>query len=155
MKIRRFRAHDAPFLAELFHASVRKVGIRDYSEDQVTVWSPDVPDASKYIEQASDGRLFLVAVDETDRPVAYGDLESDGHIDHLYCSPEAVGSGIASAIYHRLEEAAIEQGMEFLFVEASEAARRLFERRDFQIIERQELMIDGVIIHNYRMNKAL
>ena len=42
-----------------------------------------------------------------------------------------------------------------MFTEASELARRLFERKGFVVVERQNLMIRGVAIHNYRMAKAL
>ena len=36
-----------------------------------------------------------------------------------------------------------------------ELARRLFERKGFAVVERQDLVIRGVAIHNYRMAKAL
>ena len=42
-----------------------------------------------------------------------------------------------------------------LFTEASELARRLFERKGFAVVERQDMVIRGVAIHNYRMAKAL
>jgi GNAT superfamily N-acetyltransferase len=71
--------------------------------------------------RAKDGRLILVAVNEVDEPIAYGDLELNGHIDHLYCRPEVIGTGIASALYDQLEQQARERGMTRLFAEASEA----------------------------------
>jgi putative acetyltransferase len=40
-------------------------------------------------------------------------------------------------------------------VEASEAARRLFERKGFVIEKRNDFPINGVAIHNYRMVKPL
>ena len=70
--------------------------------------------------EASDGRLVLVAADADDGPVAYIDLEPDGHINRLFCAPEAVGQGIASRLYDVMEAAAREQGIKNLFTEASE-----------------------------------
>jgi putative acetyltransferase len=70
-----------------------------------------------------------VAANEDDRPVAYIDLEPNGHIDRLFCAPEAAGQGIASRLYDAVEAAAREQGIRSLFTEASELARRLFERK--------------------------
>jgi putative acetyltransferase len=96
-----------------------------------------------------------VAANEDDRPVAYIDLEPDGHIDRLFCAPEAAGQGIASRLYDAVEATAREQGIGRLFTEASELARRLFERKGFAVVERQDLVIRGVAIHNYRMAKAL
>ncbi|HEX3962281.1 MAG TPA: hypothetical protein VHZ03_37580 [Trebonia sp.] len=67
-----------------------------------------------------------MAANAEDRPVAFIDLEPDGHIDRLFCAPEA-----------------------------SELARRVFERKGFTVVQRQDLVIRGVPMHNYRMAKAL
>jgi len=87
--------------------------------------------------------------------MAFVDLEPDGHIDRLFCAPEAAGQGIASRLYDAIEEAAREQGIGRLFTEASELARRFFERKDFVVLERQDKVLRGVPIHNYRMAKTL
>ena len=69
--------------------------------------------------------------------------------------PRRPGRGIASRLYDAVEAAARQQGIKSLFTEASELARRLFERKGFAVVERQDLVIRGVAIHNYRMAKAL
>ena len=155
MKIRPFQERDAEALAELFHASVHRIGSLDYSSAQISVWSPHKPSGLQYVQPASDGRVFLVAVDENDQPIGYGDLEPNGQIDHLYCHPDFAGKGVGKTIYQQLERAAKDQGISRLFVEASEAARRLFERQGFLVEKRLEHMIDGVQIHNYRMTKDI
>lgn len=154
MFIRPFEPSDADALAALFHASVRNAGIRDYSAEQVAAWSPSKPDPGRYLRQA-EGRTFLVAVDYDNRPIGYGDLEPDGHIDHLYCRPDLVGTGVGSAIYAAIEATARRGGLALLFVDASEGARRLFERRGFGVDARHDFTIDGVAIHNYRMSKPI
>lgn len=98
---------------------------------------------------------MLVAVNDEGRPIGYGDLEANGHIDHLYCHPNIVGTGVGSAIYAAIEVTARKAGIAVLFVEASEGARRLFERRGFSVDARNEVTIDGVTIHNYRMSKPI
>jgi putative acetyltransferase len=97
----------------------------------------------------------LVAVNENDEPIAYAELESNGHIDHLYCHPEVIGTGVASALYDRLEQHAREHLMTKLFVEASEGARRLHIRKGFAELERREFIMGGVTIHNYLMEKLI
>ena len=82
-------------------------------------------------------------------------IRRSGHIVRVFCAPEAAGQGIASRLYDAVEAAAREQGIRSLFTEASELARRLFERKGFAVVERQDLVIRGVAIHNYRMAKAL
>jgi putative acetyltransferase len=153
--IRVYAPRDAAGLADVFFRSVRQVALAAYTADQVRAWAPEPRTAEWAHGEASDGRLVLVAANEDDRPVAYIDLEPNGHIDRLFCAPEAAGQGIASRLYDTVEAAAREQGINSLFTEASELARRLFERKGFAVVERQDLVIRGVAIHNYRMAKAL
>ena len=154
MIIRLFEPSDADALAALFHQSVRQAGITDYSAEQVRAWSPAAPDPKFYLRHA-EGRTLLVAVDDDGRPIGYGDFEPDGHIDHLYCHPDGVGTGVGSAIYEAIEAAARRSGISILFVEASEGARRLFERRGFSVNARNDFNVNGVMIHNYRMSKSI
>ena len=95
-----------------------------------------------------------MAVDDEDRPLAFGDLEHDGHIGYLYCAPEAAGKGVAAALYDRLERAARERGLKRLHAEASEAARRFFLRKGFSVVHRRAFEISGVHIHNYAVEKG-
>ena len=152
--VRPFRDTDAPALAALFHASVREVGARDYTEPQTRAWSPAAPDPADYIERAKN-RVVLVAIDGDDAPLGYGDLEPDGHLDHLYCRPDRVGMGVGGALLGNLERVARSLGIERVHVEASEGARRLLERRGYKAGPRREFTIGRVAIHNYRMSKWL
>lgn len=153
--IRPYDQRDAADLADVFFRSVRQVALSDYTAAQVGAWAPECPTGEQMNEAASDGRLTLVAASEHDRVVAYIDLERDGHIDHLFCAPEAAGHGIASRLYEAVETAARKQGIRRLFTEASELARRVFERKGFVVLERQDMVLHGVPIHNYRMAKDL
>jgi len=155
IEIREYREGDAPRLAQLFYESVRGLGPRRYSPDQVAAWAPKPPDPVAVHTRATDGRTTLVALDTSGEVVGYGDLESNVHIDHLYCSPDAAGVGVASMLLGQLVERAVGTGMPTLHVEASELARGLFERMGFGLVRRREFALAGVIIHNYAMERAL
>ena len=98
---------------------------------------------------------MLVAVNEREEPVAYGDVEMDGHIDHIFCSPEVAGTGVSAILYSALEAAARAQDIGRLYVEASEPAQRFFLKRGFMTTERNDFDLNGVAIHNFRMEKKL
>lgn len=155
MHIRVFRPADARALAALFFASVRTLGLCHYSQSQVEAWAPEIPDPVWYERRAADGRIFLVAADEEQHPLAYADLELNGHIDHLYCRPDYAGRGVASNLYDCLEQKGHEQGIVRLYVDASEAARSFFLRKGFAELQRREFSLLGVTLHNYRMEKLL
>jgi hypothetical protein len=50
---------------------------------------------------------------------------------------------------------AIEARLARIYMEASEAARRFFLRRGFEVLERRDLLIGEVPIHNFAMEKRL
>lgn len=155
MKIRRYDAKDAAPLAALYVRSVEQIGSRDYSARQVAAWASLAPSPARLHALGTDGRTTLVAVDGSDRPVAFADLEPDGHVHYLYCSPEMAGRGVVSTLYDALEGIAREAGMSRLYTEASEAARRFFLKKGFVVTSRREFEIAGTQIHNYAMEKFL
>lgn len=155
MRIRDYRPPDAPVLAQLYARSVRGIGPRFYSAEQVEAWAARAPTVERVREAYGDGRVALVAVDGDDRPVAFSDVETDGHINFLYCAPEAAGRGVMSALVDVLEARALALGHPRLHVEASEAARPFLLRRGFTLLERRDLKIGDVPIHNYAMEKWL
>ena len=155
MRVRPFRIGDEAKLAELFHAAIHQIAAQHYSPEQVRAWSPQVPDPARFLARGTDGRTLLVAVDDHDEPLAYGDVEADGHIDHMFSRPDAAGTGVTARLYEALESAARAQGIEILFTEASEPARRFFSKQGFDVIKRRDFEIGGVPIHNFVMEKRL
>jgi putative acetyltransferase len=155
MHVRTFLPDDAPFLAGIFHAAVHQIARRHYSKAQVDAWSPSMPSPERFLQRGADGRVLLVAADDGGEPLAYGDLEPDGHIDHLFCRPDVAGGGIASLLYEGIEAAAVDRGISRLYVEASEPARRFFLKKKFVLLRRRDFELDGVPIHNFEMEKRL
>lgn len=156
--IRKYRDGDAPVMAQLFYSSVHNLGLRRYTPEQVAVWAPEPPGATHaraIHARALDGRTTLVAINGSEEIVAYGDMEGNGHIDHLYCRPDVAGAGVASQLLDRLLAIAMSAGMSRLYVEASELARSLFERKGFRIVRRHDFELHGVLIHNYVMERSL
>jgi putative acetyltransferase len=141
VRIRRYQAKDAGVLADLYRRSVEQIGPKDYSEAQVRAWAALGPSPAQIEARSRDGRTTLVAVDDADRPLAFGDLERDGHIGYLYCAPKAAGSGVTSDLYDPLEGIARERGMKQLHAEASEAARRFFLKKGFAVVARRLALI--------------
>lgn len=155
MFVRPYEAQDAAALSALMLRAIMETGARDYSPAQVKAWASRVPSAERLHEIYSDGRNGLVALDDNGAPLAFCDLEADGHIDYLYCAPHAIGTGVASALYERLETMAHTHGLTRLYIEASEAARRFFTSKGFATVKRRDFEIGGVAIHNFLMTKTL
>ena len=155
MRVRPFKESDAGALAEIFFAAVHEIAAAHYSSEQIQAWAPAVPSSESLRKRLCDGRTLLVAVDDDDWTLAYGNFEPDGHIEHLFCRPGYSRKGVAAALYHELEHAALARGISRLYVEASEPARRFFEKQGFVVLARNNFELNGVPIHNWRMAKNL
>ncbi|MGA0607361.1 GNAT family N-acetyltransferase [Phenylobacterium sp. VNQ135] len=153
--IRPYDPADAPEMARLYFDSAREIGARRYSAEQVAAWAPVPVDPEVVRRRAADGRMTWVAAGADGAVLGYCDLEPDGHVDHLYCRPDAAGKGVASALLDALLDGARAAGMPRLYVEASELARGLFARKGFTVERRRDFEVRGVAIHNYAMERRL
>jgi GNAT superfamily N-acetyltransferase len=153
--VRPFRVDDAPSLSRVMRASVAHLTKRAYDAAQIEAWLSRCPTGERLAAKMGDGRYCLVAADASDEPVAFGDLEANGHVDYLYVAPEAAGLGTASEILAGLVRAACERNIGRLFVEASAIARGTFARAGFDEVSRRQIWVDQTPIHNFAMEKVL
>ena len=157
--IRRFREPDAKALADIIAAAIKAIGPHAYSREQVDAWLARHPGPERYLERAAAGHIMFVAVDGADHPVAYTLLETDGHLDHLYCHPEHTRRGLAELLLARSEDEARALGCTRLYTEASDLARPAFERAGYAVTHKREFEIahdDRMVpIHNWAMEKPL
>ena len=152
--VRHYQASDASQMAQLYFDSARQLGRRRYSPEQVAAWAPARGAPGSVHARATDGRTTFVAVSTAGQVLGYGDLEPDGHIDHLYCRPDVAGLGVGSALVDALLAHAAANGINRLRVEASELARGLFERNGFVVAHRRDFEVRGVAIHNFAMERG-
>mgnify|MGYP003575755840 FL=1 len=153
LRVRPGTAADAPALSALYEASVRGLGARDYSTEQVEAWASLTPPPEALAGRMADGRMRLVA--ELETVAGFIDVEADGHVDLLYVAPEAAGQGVARLLLETAEALAAAQGVTRLYAEASETARPVFERLGFRVTARRDFEVAGVPIHNWAVEKRL
>ncbi|MGB3556463.1 MAG: GNAT family N-acetyltransferase [Jannaschia sp.] len=152
--LRPFRRSDAASLPALYRAAAMELGAQNYDARQCVAWANAAPSSDQYIRRAEGSHDVWIAEAEG-HPVAYADLEPDGHLDHLYCAPKFAGRGVGAALVLTLEAVARSRGLPQLHVEASEAARPVFSRLGWTCGYQRDLTVAGVAIHNYRMTRTV
>ena len=152
-RIRAYEAGDASAIVRLFYETVRSVNLADYSDEQVRAWAPSVPDPNEWHSRMA-GRLTLVA-EEGGEVVGFAELEEDGHLDMLYVRKDAVGRGVGKRLCRAAEQEARGLGLELIFTEASITARPVFEGQGFRVLHRNDLLVRGVEMTNFSMEKPL
>jgi putative acetyltransferase len=153
VRIRDYEAGDAPEVVRLFYETVRSVNRADYSDEQVRAWAPGVPDPDEWHARMVT-RKTLVA-EEDGQVVGFAELEEDGHLDMLYVRKDIVGRGVGKRLCQTAEREALGLGLERIFTEASITARPVFEGQGFRVLHRNDLVVRGVEMTNFSMEKPL
>lgn len=154
MDIREAKRTDAQQIVRIFHETIHTVNTRDYTTEEVNAWSPEVPDADEWAEKRFLNRITFVA-DDHGTVAGFGELETDGHIDCLYCRHDYQRRGVGAAILRRIEDNARTRSVTRLFAEASITARPFFEAQGFVIMRQQSVVRRGVELSNFVMEKQL
>jgi putative acetyltransferase len=129
---------DVPLLAEIFRASIEELTGDDYSEAQQEAWAEAADDVEAFGARLA-GELTLVAT-HAGSPVGFAALADNVRVDML-CDA--------------LEKLAAARGTKELSVEASDSARRFFERRGFAVRTRNTVFRAGEWLANTTMVKPL
>ena len=153
MQARRFRAQDAAAIAALFRDTIRRINRKDYSAEQVRAWAPDEIDVASWAEKLANRCSVVVETDGV--IIGFGDMEDDGHLDHLFVHADYHGCGVGRLQQTALEADARRREVGRVFTEASITARPFFEHCGYALIAEQVVVCRGVEFVNFRMDKDL
>jgi putative acetyltransferase len=144
---------DAAFLAAIFRVSIGELSGEDYSEAQQTAWSSAAEDAEAFATRLAK-QLTLVAT-INNAPVGFISLKGADHIDMLYVHPGVARQGVGTMLYDALEKLAAARGAKQMTVDASDTALGFFEKRGFEPVQRNTVMVGDEWLGNTQMKKSL
>lgn len=151
--IREFKAEDTHSIVRLFHDTVHKVNIRDYSSEQVCAWAPEEADLEQWLERLRGGITFVV--EENQAIVGFAQLEPNGHIDSFYTHSEFQNNGYGSKLLFAIEQRARALGLKKVFTESSITAKPFFLKKGFTLLKQQTVVVRGVKMVNFIMEKEI
>jgi putative acetyltransferase len=142
---------DQTLLAEIFVASIMELGEDWYDEDELTAWASAAEDVADFGQRLSP-LLTLIATNDGE-PAGFVSLKDNTKIHMLYVAPEHAGQGIGTALVKAVETIATHRGAKSLEVDASDMAKRLFEKLGYVAQRRNTVNISGVWLGNTTMTK--
>ena len=151
MVIRRYRTQDLPAIAALFRDSILNISINDYTPAQARAWAA----AWEGLLEKDDwfSSMFTLVAECEGQIIGYGNISSEGYLDHLYVDSKLQGQGIAGAICRKLERHCLDAGIYRISVDASITARPFFEQRGYKVLREQRVSRRGQTLINYHMEK--
>jgi putative acetyltransferase len=96
----------------------------------------------------------VVAVEGDDR-LGFMNIDDRGYLDLAFVVPEQMGRGVSDMLYAVLESRARARGIGKLTSQASLLAEPFFLRHGWQVVRRQDIEINGVVLRNAWMEKVL
>ena len=153
VRIRNYQPNDNKALWEIYFHTVRKINVRDYSQEQVEAWAPSDFDSELWQKCLHRIQPFVAEFDG--RVVGYTDLQPNGLIDHFFCHHEYQGKGVGRALMGHVFQIGSVRGVSRYFSEVSITARPFYEHLGFTVVNEQEVEMRGVKLTNYVMEKVV
>ena len=153
LTIRAFQPGDALEIMRLFRDTVHNINSRDYTPEQIEAWAPALMDEPRWHERLRAN--FTYVAEAAGQIVGFSELERSGRIATLYVHHRYQTQGIASRLLSDMETRARALGARRLTAEASLTAYGFFQRRGFKLVRAQDVMLNGVGLRNFIMERVL
>lgn len=136
-------------IADLFYNSIHNINTAIYSQEQLDAWAPTPIDYEHWSARLELKKPFVAVKENT--VLGFIELESDGHIDCLYVHPDHQRKGVAAKLLLHLCDAAVQQNIAELHLEASKLAKPFFESFGFTVVGENRVQIKNQTLSNYKM----
>ena len=152
--VRKYKPEDSQDLADIYYNTIHLINIQHYTDEQIKVWAPDTSlESSEWAKKFEKTKPLVAMIGEI--IVGFVEFEPNGHIDCFYCHHNYIGCGVGSILMKSVYEIAIQKEIKRIFAEVSITARPFFEKQGFTVIEEQTVVLHGVKLINYKMEKYL
>ncbi|AMN41618.1 acetyltransferase [Rhodoplanes sp. Z2-YC6860] len=151
--LRPYLPQDAPFLAEIFRASVEGLTEDDYTSAQQDAWMGEADDIEGLAERLGKHLALIATADGT--PVGFISLDAPTEIGLFYVHPDVAGQGAGRMLYDAIEKISAARGTPHLSVDASDTARDFFTHRGFTAEQRNSVSVGNEWLSNTTMKKKL
>jgi putative acetyltransferase len=151
--LRPYLAQDAPFLAEIFRASIEELTEDDYNPAQQEAWAAEADDLEAFAGRLGKHLALIATLDGS--PVGFITLDNPTDIGLFYVHPAVAGQGVGRMLYDAVEKLAAARGAPHLSVEASDTAQSFFTRRGFTAEQRNSVSVGNEGLSNTTTKKKL
>ena len=150
--LRSYALSDAHALGAVYYRAVHEGAAAKYTIEQRNAWVPEPPTGQAWEAKLADSDCVVAEADGQ----LVGFMSRRGtHFDMAYVLPEVMGTGVAGVLCAVLEGRARAHGVAHMTVDASLMAEAFFARRGWRLVQRQEVVRQGLTLQNSRMEKHL
>jgi len=154
VKIRKYQESDAGDLAKIYYNTIHQICKSDYNEEQLNAWAPKSSlETEGWIKKWQKLPPFVAII--KDKIVGFAEFENNGHIDCFYVHHQFQNRNIGSKLLEEIEKIAKQKNLSKIYAEVSITAKSFFEKMGFKISKAQKILIRGVKLDNFAMEKQI
>ncbi len=152
VSLRPYLPADARRCAEIFRSSIEELAAEDYDEEQRKAWAARADDEQAFAARLTEALTLLAVIDAA--IAGFASLKGAEEIDMLFVDPQFARQGAGRALIEALTKLTQARGAKRLTVDASDAARPLFERQGFAAQRRNLVRVGDQWLANTTMTKT-
>jgi len=151
--VRRASYKDATDIMALCRNTILNVNVKDYTPEQVKVWSDRANDVDRWYAKIKE-QYFLLA-EQGSIVVGFASISDAGYLDFLFVHKDFQQMGIASLLYSEIEQFAKQNSFDKITSDVSLTAKAFFERKGFKVVKAQQVAVQDETLSNFLMEKNL
>ena len=142
---------DAVSLARLHRRTIRSINKKDYSPEEIAVWSGRTS-AKRFRNLTKLNRRYVAW--ENKRIVGFGDYRNN-EVMGLYIHRNCIGKGIGTQLLTKIERMVYVNGGRTLKCISTVTARHFYEKNGFRVIKKTIHQIQNQKLPVFKMRKQL
>ena len=151
MNFKQITKNDQLELKKLYFNSIISIDEKIYTIEQKRAWASQAWDNKIFDLTINQGQGWLV--DKKEEVIAFASRYPQNRISLFYCKGNSQRKGYGTKLLLQLEKEAKEEGLTFLYTEASLISYQLFLKNKWEIIHKEKINIKNIIFERYKMMK--
>ncbi|HLT33910.1 MAG TPA: GNAT family N-acetyltransferase [Aquaticitalea sp.] len=151
--IRQATLEDIPYISSLFRDTIVHINSKDYSENQIRVWSSGANDIDKWEERIKNA--YFIVAEHRDTIVGFAYLTKGYYFEGLFVHKDFQHKGVGTHLMRIIESKVISEGFEIIKSDVSISALQFFENQYYDVEKKQIKNFKGMNFENYLMSKEL
>jgi N-acetylglutamate synthase-like GNAT family acetyltransferase len=149
--LRKAQLTDVEAIRQLFFETITEVNSRDYSPDQISIWSASAGHSLKWMERVIK-HYFIVAVAQK-KIVGFAALTGSGDFDCLYVHKDFQRNGVGQLLLNHIEQEATKRALSLITSDVSITAKPFFQRNGYEQVKINRKKRNGMVFITYAMEK--
>lgn len=152
-QVRKYKQTDLDACTQLFHGTVHTINAKDYSQNQLRAWAPDIPNSDAWQKRLTNSIAYVA--EYHGKLVGFGNLTQDGYFDMLYIHKDYQSKGIAVVIVKEIIQQARLLKIKRIWSDVSITAKPFCEHFGMHVVKEQTKKLHGETFINYLMEADL